>query len=59
MIQRCDNRMFFARQGSVSQANFMRQATTEPPKFAGPGRRTSGSKKLHSKKKIHSFESNG
>ncbi|KAK4599596.1 hypothetical protein RGQ29_009583 [Quercus rubra] len=42
VIQRCDNRMFFARQGSVSQANFMRQATTEPPKFAGPGRRTSG-----------------
>ncbi|XP_050248838.1 uncharacterized protein LOC126696102 isoform X2 [Quercus robur] len=114
VIQRCDNRMFFARQGSVSQANFMRQATTkeinpaesglplkpsgykgsyndseaplfsrpvkkepdfanvaqpvvqgcmltvpEPPKFAGPGKRTSGGKKLHSKKKIHTSESNG
>ncbi|KAL0002176.1 hypothetical protein SO802_015957 [Lithocarpus litseifolius] len=29
VLRRCDNRMFFARQGSVSQANFMRQATIE------------------------------
>ncbi|KAL4622347.1 hypothetical protein ACB092_06G290600 [Castanea dentata] len=29
VLRRRDNRMFFARQGSVSQANFMRQATIE------------------------------
>ncbi|GMY08888.1 Small heat shock protein C2 [Fagus crenata] len=109
VIRRCDNRMLFARQGSVSQANFMRQATIEevnsaqsglplkpygykgsynyseaplfsrpvmkepdwanvaepmvtvpePSEFARPSRRISGGKKLHSKKKIHSSESNG
>ncbi|KAF3944190.1 hypothetical protein CMV_029324 [Castanea mollissima] len=29
VLRRCDNRMFFARQGSVCQANFMGQATIE------------------------------
>lgn len=31
----------------------------EPPKFAQPSRSTNGRKQLHSKKKIHSSESDG